>query len=258
MGPCTPPYDCPEALGSGGWCGCDCYCCPPCPCYETLRATIKPGTKTSNWIVPPGPPGQGCDCESYTPLRSAELPSLENKFPEFNYDPKDDFVFSIKENEYIDENGDVVYALATGCSIPCEPADIAVDFSGCCMYNAETTTSPTGVTFTFIAVKQGTVSVTAPETSGCGEITVTINGQTTKSLSVNDCTNVTISVIAKTPADADEYTQQCCEFCSEEGSMSLLADCAKSTPIFLKKNITTGLKKTYINKNYIKRKIKKN
>ena len=30
---CTPPF----CLGTGGWCGCNCGCCPPCPAYKYIE-----------------------------------------------------------------------------------------------------------------------------------------------------------------------------------------------------------------------------
>lgn len=32
---CKAPY----CNGTGGWCGCNCGCCPPCPCYKSFTWT---------------------------------------------------------------------------------------------------------------------------------------------------------------------------------------------------------------------------
>ena len=50
---CNPPY----CNATGGWCGCNCGCCPPCPCYTsftwttTIPQLVNPGCSGGPSIV---------------------------------------------------------------------------------------------------------------------------------------------------------------------------------------------------------------
>ncbi len=178
-------------------------------------------------------------------------------FPDFNYDPSHDFKFDPDTNEYIDEEGNVVRILSSGCSIPCEEAEIEVTFDGCCMLDPTGTAAGDTLTFSFTAAKSGSVNVTAPDSAGCADIRVFINGLETKSRNVDECEDVEVMIVAQVAEGQDE---ECCEFCSFVSGLpdAIIPECGGATPLIKRTNKSTGENKILINKKYfVKNKPKK-
>ena len=173
---CQPPY----CHGTGGFCGCNCKCCPP-PCCPVIAVYFDCGAL----CTPLNP--EGCNpCET-TPFAAKwdslalQTPVPEN-LPEFNNKP----IFSA--------GGD--FTLGCGsipCSIPCRTVCIEIKCGGldmpcCCLELID------GVIY---AVGNG--YVTAPTTvdmEDCGIGTILINGLPPP-VFVNDCEIITVQIITE-------------------------------------------------------------
>lgn len=78
---CTPPY----CMGTGSWCGCNCRCCPPEPCYTSWTYVYLCGSSSEEYEL-------GCDCGHQAPLYfQAHDHDLKVEFPDFEE----------KNNEYV-------------------------------------------------------------------------------------------------------------------------------------------------------------
>jgi len=228
---CNPPY----CLGTGSYCGCNCKCCPPCPCYTSWTYVYLCGTSSS--VYPPG-----CDCAPIAVPAPLRAPELDVDFPDFDYQA---YLFDIEDSD------GYVYAQATTgsvpdtsvptCSIPCSTITITLSTSGCCLY---------GSGFSFTAIGAGTVSL-----SGCSDACgapfgCSINGGGT-SVSVGDCGGVGVSI---TPPSA-----HCCSCCLVSSTGSLLGECSGSASFaaFKQRSVRTGVQKTYISKQKLLERITK-
>lgn len=137
----------PFARGTGGWCGCDCGCCPPLNTFDTVYVEYEVGTPNNAPLM--------IQATKSTRARNAPEPV---DFPDFDHEP-------------ISSDERFVFALAGGgCSVPIEPLTATITTTGFGMeLNA-------GVIY---AVGDGIVSVVVDPTSfdtSCGEITGYING----------------------------------------------------------------------------------
>jgi hypothetical protein len=202
---------------------------------QTFKKTLKPveeflfSEKEENWAVP---------------------------FPDFNYDPSQDFKFDPEINQYVDEEGNFVHILESGCSIPCETANVSASFDGCCILRPTASAGGGGLSFGFVPAKDGTVTVGAPDEAGCAKITVKINGQETKSLFVEACEAVSIEVTVE-PKEPTE--PECCNVCAFVTAQptTLIPECQSGTPMIKKVNKSTGESKTFINRKRLINELKK-
>jgi len=167
--------------------------------------------------------------------------------PNFDYDPSEDFKFDPEINEYVDEEGNLVYVLNDACSIPCDIASVTVDFDGCCMLRPTASAGEGSLSFGFTPAKAGTVTVSAPDSAGCVDVKVTINGQETKSLTVEACEEVSVEVTASVAAGQDS---NCCKMCAfvESTPSQLIPECEGAVPFLKRVNKSTGQSKTYLSK----------
>lgn len=171
---CQPPY----CHGTGGFCGCNCNCCPP-PCCPVIAAYFDCGALRS----PLNPAG----CDFPTPFAATwdnlhlQTP-VPDELPDFNNNP----IFSA--------DGD--FTLGCGsvpCSIPCRTVCVELRCGGmgmpcCCLELLD------GVIY---AVGNG--YVTAPTTvdmGDCGIGTVLINGLPPP-VFVEDCEIITVEIVTQ-------------------------------------------------------------
>ena len=227
---CTPPL----CHGTGGWCGCNCNCCPPNPCYTSWTYIYLCGTDTGSWDGPP--PNAGCDCANITisPIGNSPFraPALSVDFPEFEY-PKileeKGYVFGLEEIPNISSG--YVFALDTqSCSIPCETVTVTLSFTGCCMYGSD---------FSFDAVGSGTVSISCDSSSVCGPFSCSVNGSS--SAYVSNCDPISVSIVPT--------VESCCGCCLVSSKGNLLS--THFALAYKHRNVTTGIQKHYINKQAI-------
>lgn len=148
------------ANGTGGWCGCNCNCCPPQPLYSTVTVVFCVGTPASDWAGPL--PDLGCDCGpvheiTKVGLRSKNLPALQ-AMPAFG---QEDFLGS--------DDGLFVFALSAGGCIPAHTVTVTYSTTGLGFWVSGTT---------IYAVGGGTVTAVADTASivGCGTLTPLVNG----------------------------------------------------------------------------------
>jgi hypothetical protein len=218
---CVPPY----CLGTGGWCGCNCKCCPPSPCYSSWTYTYECGTLFTEWYSGGGP-DLGCTC-----IFAFRAPSAPIEFPDFNYR-------LLQE----DENG-FVFAQAgapgtdPACIIPCATHNIVLSYTGCCLY---------GSGFSFVTVGSGTATLSPCPTTTCGNFTCDINGGGS-SVTVGDCTTLTITI---TPPAIN-----CCSCCFTHSAGTLHITATKA--FTSQRNVETGVKRTFLNKQALLSKVQK-
>jgi hypothetical protein len=226
---CKPPY----YMGTGGYCGCNCKCCPPL-CYKKWTYVYLCGTNNTQWQGIGN--AQGCDCPSGAsfalPLKenkfTKNLPSLEIDFPDFEYPQLETFSFDLDEEENSKQKVSAL-ALNSACTIPCTTVTITVTTTGCCLY---------GSGFSFNAVNSGIISIsgcldTCGEPFGCS-----INGNGTSTF-VGD--GGAIDVIISPPSS---YCCSCCLISSYGTPLNQNPNGA-----FTKRNTITGATKNYININ---------
>ena len=216
---CTPPL----CNGTGGWCGCNCNCCPPSGCCTTVTQEFKCGTPYADYE---GTPNDGCQCTTapfWAGLQLAEG-ELSIPMPNFSFDAED-------EDEF-------VWALTNGCSIPCATVSVTISTTGCCL-------QVVGSTITVVG--SGTVSASGGTggPASCGTITVNVNG-TPGSAVLNNCDTVTITLTS---------AESCCTCC-------LISTACNSpmgfAPVFLRKtSIDQGTTKNYLNKAALLERMKK-
>ncbi|RTK93309.1 MAG: hypothetical protein EKK64_10390 [Neisseriaceae bacterium] len=215
MGTCTPPY----CLGTGGFCDCNCNCCPPDPCYDAWNYVFHCGTPIASWE---GPINQGCDCPpSGLGLTSN---SLGINFPKF--DTKE-FEFSLKE--------DTVSALTSVCSIPCESTTVRITTSGCCLYFIDI--------FHFKAVGAGIITANFPVVCDSNFQILVNNVDISGGLSVADCTDLYITIIP--PAN------ECCSCCLKDNFGELHTG---GSPLVSTKT-SNGIKKILVNQELYKKQL---
>jgi hypothetical protein len=201
---------------------------------------------------------QSLNAQSEFSFKLKEEKEWNIPLPDFNYDPSQDFKFDPEINEYVDEEGNLVYILNDACSIPCETAEVSVEFDGCCMLHPAASGGG-GLAFSFLPAKAGTVTVNAPDESGCAKIIVTINGQETKSLFVEACEPVAI-IVGVEPKDPSEGGQpECCNACAFVTAQpnQLIPECEGAVPLLKKIDKNTGKSKTFLNKKKLINEIKK-
>lgn len=171
----------PYCLSTGGFCGCNCGCCPPCPCYTKFKYKILHGT--------PNPDLQtSCDqvCVGGKPnilIVCAPQPLFRKNT---NQVTKQDGCTGLNPSDPAYPN-DQLY--------PDAFTEIELTFDGCCMYG-------NGTSFTTV----GSGTLTATSASICGgtqTVTISLNGGGS-TLAVDDCTPVTVSTTGSGP---------CCSSC---------------------------------------------
>lgn len=172
---CVPPY----CHGTGGFCGCNCRCCPP-PCCPVIAVYFDCGALRTQ----DNPAG----CDPPTSFAETAWSNLELEFPAPELpDFSDKPIFS----------ADGSFTLGCGsvpCSIPCRTVCVELKCGGfglpcCCLELLG------GKIFSV-----GNGYVTAPTTidmgGGCGIGTVLINGSPPP-VFVNDCEEITVELITE-------------------------------------------------------------
>jgi hypothetical protein len=160
----------PFCHGTGGWCGCNCKCCPP-PCCPVIAVRFSCGSDCGPHAMAPQFPAVQWN------VPSQPLPKL----PDFSLGPiiSEDGTFSFHN---------------TNCSIPCETVCVELRCGGslpcCCLelLNGQ-----------ILAVGNG--YVTAPTTvniTDCGIGYVYINGLPPP-VFVQDCELITVSIVTSDP-----------------------------------------------------------
>lgn len=188
--PCdSPPY----CHGTGGWCDCNCRCCPPDPCCSSITVRFECGTTQGSWDGPP--PNNGCPCGVGTSFRVAGA-SAPVDFPEFSYEP------------LASDDGEFVFALANGCSIPCATVSVTVTTTGCCLELLGNT---------IYVIGNGTVSASISGSADplCGTLTAKINGGSDSEF-LNDCEIVSVTL--------ENSEGECCSCCEIDKT------CGRSSP----------------------------
>lgn len=217
-------------MGSGSYCGCNCKCCPPCPCYTSWT-----------YVYVCGSPSYGCCTGPVATFNSPSLPDLDVEFPEFEY-PSYMFNIGGDTGEVFAQNTAPPVMDYTTCSIPCSTITITLTTSGCCLF---------GSGFSFTAIGAGTVSLSGCGSACNGTFYCSINGGG-PSVNVDDCGGVGVSI---TPPSS-----YCCSCCLISSYGTLLGQCAGVAPYrsfaFQQRSVTTGMKKTYLNKENILERIK--
>ena len=233
-----PPY----CLGTGGFCQCNCGCCPPCNIITEITYKFVCGTSNE---IPDPPQASPCNvtwndlcqvgivntCVEVT----CDLDADCNCYGDVSYKCLSGtwvLQSSSCQSPCIPEEASWFYSCtganegevkALNCT--CEPSlssfyDITVSFDGCGLYPASPCTDTTcGKCITYIVVGNGTITADPDITVNCTEsvsrtIGVRINGQT--SLEVNDCDEIEIT-------DYCDFNK-CCPCCSHPYSKTVLAE----------------------------------
>jgi hypothetical protein len=182
---CVPPF----SRGVGGWCGCNCKCCPP-PCCSVITVKFECGTPFNQWGGPD--PDLGCTCATQTPLLARNVPK-PIEMPTFSFEP------------IISEDEQFVFALGGGssvpgsCTVPCSTITLTLTTTGCCLE----LTSDNNV----YTVGAGTVTATLSTQGGCTPLTPLVNG-TPNSVYLSDGVLVTADIQVGTAPPAN-----CCLCC---------------------------------------------
>ncbi len=217
---CNPPY----CLGTGGFCNCNCYCCPPTPCYTSWTYTYLCGTSSGYWDANVTP-DESCDC-SPMPFRA---PSLNVEFPQFEYP------------QVLTDDGYVFALDVASCSIPCTTYTITLTTTGCCLYPYWNNVYGNGLIFT--AIGAGNISLSGCGSACSGSFQCKINNNT-GTVTVADCGQVIVEI---TPPAAS-----CCTCCLVSSSGTLLNP---SSPF--RKRTVGGKQKFYVDPKKLVNKIKK-
>jgi len=163
----------PFVNGTGGWCGCDCKCCPPPDMVEAVLITYGPP-----------PPVPMASREYTTEYENLELPGPPQDMPEFDMEP-----IMSKDRRF------VFGGPGSTCSVPCTTFTVTLEPGG-----------PTPVcgfqvnNGNIIAVGNGTVTVTplTKDVPDCGTIKILVNGQTPP-VFVNDGAGISVTLEYEDP-----------------------------------------------------------
>jgi hypothetical protein len=184
---CSGPF----CHGKGGWCGCNCKCCPP-PCCPVIAVFFDCGAPQT----PQNP--QGC---VFSPPMSAwddiQVP-LPAPMPEFSRKPivSDDKRYAFGQS-------------VSNCSVPCETICVELRCGGsdkpcCCLELLN------GKIFSV-----GNGYVTAPSTvsiPGCETADVYINGFPPP-VFVNDCEEIHVTIVTENDCCQCQQIDATCSLC---------------------------------------------
>lgn len=216
---CQPPY----CHGTGGFCGCNCKCCPP-PCCPIISVYFQCCTPES---TEPSPPAITSNSWENLPLSS----SVSDELPNFNSTP----IFS----------ADRRFTLGLGSipsTCPCETVCIQLKCGGitpCCCLELLS-----GVIYSV-----GNGYVTAPtsvEVPGCGTALVFINGLPSP-VFVNDCEIITVTLQIIDESCCTDC-QQIDVLCSPCPSLAMAMGMTSRAPLF-KRKVDARTGKTKLNPN---------
>lgn len=242
---CEPPF----CLGTGGWCGCNCGCCPPCnviteitykefcgnaalgeeytpPCYVEYVPYCIPDVVAECLYVD----YEGCDCGTATwdCNTSGDWTIVTNNCSESCVPVK--------------PSGSCDTPVTTNCKCQATASndyDIKITFDGCGLYPRYPCTDTISVKcFTFTAVGNGTITVDPDITIYCengqeSTIGYRVNGVT--SLSVNDCDEVTVTRVWEGSI--------CCPCCPDNPTKTVLSNyCGGTTYDFCDTSISMRAK----------------
>jgi hypothetical protein len=251
---CTPPF----CLGTGGWCGCNCGCCPPCPVYTEITtkwwcgsSPIEVGDPCNN-----GLPGVIiiCDAPLPPPLRNPtniEIPDLPDSSVESlqagnlkvevhrKSGPPRGFKKTPEEAAVLRSQADFECDPFLG---PAGPYTVSFAFDGCGL---------AGSYPNFTAVGSGLMTMSTASTI-CGPLVGLANGFSS-SIELEDCDSVVISF--------NSPQEVCCNCCLVLTAYTIADYCGGGTvdpcnPSFRITNSKTG-KAVRTNRYALLNKIKK-
>ncbi len=212
---CQPPY----VNGTGGFCGCNCKCCPP-KCCPSISIYFTCGTGCDE-LPPPAPcPDATCPapCPPASPLAHWLASPNTFKLPKFTYDA------------IVSEDGS--FAFSSECSVPCQCVCVQIQCGGitpCCCLQL--------VGCKIYAVGNGYVTapgfVTIPD---CGQGSVFINGSPPP-VFVNDGQQITVTVISD--------DQECC--CCNQVAINCSPCALGARQLLFKRKVDPRTGKTKIN-----------
>lgn len=222
----------PFCHGTGGWCGCNCKCCPP-PCCNVISVYFECGS-TATETNPDG-------CETVNLWDHLDLPGPPQDMPSFT------------NERIISKDGKFVFGATAGdCSVPCEtvcvPVTVGPTMPACCLELLAGRIYSVGNGY-----------VTAPATIDpnngiypydCQLYNVKLNGQEPP-IFVNDCEEIIVTL---------EPVSECCE-CTQ---VDIRCAPCSSVALFTKKmvdgnvklNPKTGKPYVYLNKKELMRRLK--
>lgn len=169
MGSCNPPF----CLGTGGWCGCNCGCCPPCPVYKRIKYSLYCGG-----LEAPAPPCQAdfIDPCSGNPVNCVD--TIDCSTPSFR---------NTSGNEVEAQAGYTCEQDSSSDNI-----ELILDFDGCGVAGANC-----GKGLDFVVVGEGTVTTNGRIGVNCTNYSstayLTLNG-VENSLAVEDCDVLTVAL----------------------------------------------------------------
>lgn len=219
---CNPPFE----RGTGGWCGCNCGCCPPCPCYIQIVYRFLCGSSNIEY------PEAGCNCPEIAFKKTdEEFPD----FPDFNLQ-NETFNFNV------DDRMLNILQTTSVCSIPCETIDITISFDGCCLEQI------TAGSDCYYAIGSGTITATAA--NACEQdFQIKINGTDIGAgYPANDGELLCIQITPPTE-------QTCCSCCLVDKIETLLPQCPNTALSMIKRNTITGISKTFLNRKELAKRI---
>ncbi len=183
---CQPPY----CHGTGGWCGCNCNCCPP-PCCPIIAVYFECGTA----------------CASPTML-NAHIPTKTawDNLPIQGLPPSE--IPGFDPTPILSENGRFSFGNSP-CSIPCETKCVELSCNGfgmpcCCLELLDGKIYSVGNGYV-----DAVDTITLQE--DCGQTgTVLINGQPPP-VFVQDCEEIIVTIVPEDPTccDCKQVDVQC-------------------------------------------------
>lgn len=218
---CSPPY----CHGTGGWCGCNCQCCPP-PCCPVVAVYFDCGAPQSEQ----NPEG----CVFSPPAFAASWNNIQvplpAPIPEFSKKP----IIS-DDRKYIFGAG------VSNCSVPCQTVCVELKCGGndmpCCCIEI--------LDGKILSVGNGYVTAPATvELPSCLNATVLINGLPPP-VFVQDCQEIVVTLITENDCCSCEQIDVKCAPCAVNPSFASGFG-ARSKPLF-KRKIDARTGKTKIN-----------
>lgn len=210
---CQPPY----CHGTGGWCGCNCKCCPP-PCCPIIAVYFECGSYCA------APTMLNAQIPSGTPWDKLPIQGLpQSELPEF--DP----------NPILSENGRFSFG-DSPCSIPCETRCVELFCGGfgmpcCCLELLNGKIYSVGNGY----VDANETIILQEECGNAG--TVLINGQPPP-VFVQDCEEIIVTIVPDDPS--------CCSCTQVDVQCAPCSLMANKSPLW-KRKIDPRTGKTKVN-----------
>jgi len=215
----------PFCHGTGGWCGCNCKCCPP-PCCPVITVFFDCGAPQST-----ANPGGCVFSPPVMPMAWSEISvPLPAPIPEFSQKP------------IISEDKRFMFgAGVSNCSVPCQTICVELKCGGlgmpCCCLEL--------IDGKILSVGNGYVTAPATvEIPGCLTATVLINGLPPP-VFVQDCQEVIVTLVTNNDCCTCEQVDAKCGTCPIP-ILTFASSFAKNNPLW-KRKIDARSGKTKIN-----------